>query len=70
MPCGRKMHKNCVSKSVYAQDILTGTAELTRMKERNAKNSIAEVAIHVYNQKGGLPAIAFAPMICTITLRI
>ena len=41
-------------KPVYAQDVLTGTAEITRMEVRNGKNGIVEVTIHAYNQKGEL----------------
>lgn len=41
-------------KPVYAQDVLTGNAEVTRKEERNAKNGIVEVTIHAYNQKGEL----------------
>ena len=41
-------------KPVYAQDVLTGNAEVTRKEERNAKNGIVEVTIHAYNQNGEL----------------
>lgn len=41
-------------KPVYAQDVLTGTAEITRKEVRNTKNGIVEVTIHAYNQKGEL----------------
>ena len=41
-------------KPVYAQDVLTGKAEVTRKEERNAKNGVVEVTIHAYNQKGEL----------------
>ena len=41
-------------KPVYAQDVLTGKAEVTRKEERNAKNGVIEVTIHAYNQKGEL----------------
>ena len=41
-------------KPVYAQDVLTGKAEVTHKEERNAKNGIVEVTIHAYNQKGEL----------------
>ena len=41
-------------KPVYAQDILTGKAEVTRKEERNTKNGIVEVTIHAYNRKGEL----------------
>lgn len=41
-------------KPVYAQDVLTGKAEVTRKEERNTKNGIVEVTIHAYNQKGEL----------------
>lgn len=41
-------------KPVYAQDVLTGKAEVTRKEERNGKNGIVEVTIHAYNQKGEL----------------
>ena len=41
-------------KPVYAQDVLTGKAEITRKEERNAKNGVVEITIHAYNQKGEL----------------
>ena len=38
-------------KPVYAQDVLHGDAELTRLEQRSQRNGIAEVTIHAYNQK-------------------
>ena len=41
-------------KPVYAGDVLTGRAEVTRCVRRNAKNGLVEITIHAYNQKGDL----------------
>ncbi|MCR4646100.1 MAG: MaoC family dehydratase [Oscillospiraceae bacterium] len=37
---------------VFAGDVLTGTAELTALTERNAKNGLAQLTIRVQNQNG------------------
>lgn len=37
---------------VFAGDTLTGTAEITKLTERNAKNGIVELTITVVNQEG------------------
>lgn len=41
-------------KPVFADDILTGKAEVTNLVKRNAKNGIVEITIEVYNQNGEL----------------
>ncbi len=41
-------------KPVYAGDVLTGKATITRLTKRNEKNGVAELTITVYNQKGDL----------------
>ena len=41
-------------KPVYAQDTLTGTATVTRLVKRNAKNGLVEISIEAFNQKGEL----------------
>ena len=41
-------------KPVYAEDVLTGKATITRLVKRNAKNGLVEVSIEAYNQKGEL----------------
>ena len=41
-------------KPVYADDVLTGKAEITNLVKRNDKNGIAEIAIKAYNQNGEL----------------
>ena len=41
-------------KPVYAEDILTGKATITRLEKRNAKNGLVEVTIEAYNQNGEL----------------
>ena len=38
-------------KPVYAQDVLHGDAEITRLEKRSSRNGIVEVTIHAYNQK-------------------
>ena len=44
-------------KPVFADDILTATAKITDLKERNEKNGIAEITINVYNQNNELVII-------------
>ena len=41
-------------KPVFAEDILTGKAEVTGLTLRNARNGIVEITIHAYNQHGDL----------------
>ena len=41
-------------KPVFANDILTGKATITKLVKRNAKNGLAEVSIDAYNQNGEL----------------
>ena len=41
-------------KPVYAEDVLTGTATITGLVRRNAKNGLVEVSLEAYNQKGEL----------------
>ncbi len=41
-------------KPVFADDILTGTAEITGLTVRNEKNGIVELTINVHNQHGDL----------------
>ena len=39
-------------RPVYADDILTGKATITKLVKRSEKNGLAEVTIDVYNQNG------------------
>ena len=41
-------------KPVYAEDVLQGTAEITGLERRNARNGLVEITIHAYNQNGVL----------------
>ena len=41
-------------KPVYADDILTGIAEITNLTQRNEKNGIVELTFEVFNQNGEL----------------
>ena len=41
-------------KPVFAGDTLTGIAEITNLTDRNLRNGIAELTIHVYNQNDEL----------------
>ena len=41
-------------KPVYAEDVLTGSAEITRVVKRNEKNGLVEISIAAYNQKNEL----------------
>ena len=39
-------------KPVFAEDVLTGTAVITNLEKRNARNGLAEITIEVKNQNG------------------
>ena len=39
-------------KPVYAEDVLRGRAEITRLVKRNPRNGLVEVSIEAWNQKG------------------
>lgn len=41
-------------KPVYADDVLTGRATITKLTRRSAKNGIVEITIEAYNQNGTL----------------
>lgn len=41
-------------KPVFADDVLTGKATITRLEKRNEKNGFVEVTINAYNQNGEL----------------
>lgn len=41
-------------RPVYAEDVLTGTAEVTKLVRRSARNGLVEISIEAYNQKGEL----------------
>ena len=41
-------------KPVYADDVLTGKATITKLEKRNAKNGLVEISIDAYNQNGEL----------------
>ena len=41
-------------KPVYAQDVLTGKATITRLEKRNPKNGLVEISVEAYNQNGEL----------------
>lgn len=41
-------------KPVFADDVLTGQATVTRLVKRNEKNGLVEITIEAYNQNGGL----------------
>lgn len=41
-------------KPVFAEDILTGKAVVTKMEKRNHRNGLVEITIEAYNQKGEL----------------
>ena len=41
-------------KPVYAGDVLSGTAEITRWEKRNARNGLIEITVKAYNQNGVL----------------
>ena len=39
-------------RPVYADDVLRGRAEITKLVKRNARNGLVEVTIEAYNQRG------------------
>lgn len=41
-------------KPVFADDTLSGRAEITNLKPRNQKNGLVEITVEVYNQNGEL----------------
>ena len=41
-------------KPVFAEDVLTGKATITKLFKRNAKNGLVEITIEAYNQNGDL----------------
>ena len=41
-------------KPVYAEDVLTGKATITKLLKRNEKNGLVEISIDAYNQNGEL----------------
>ena len=41
-------------KPVFADDVLTGKAEVTKLEKRNPKNGLVELTIYAYNQHGEL----------------
>lgn len=41
-------------KPVFADDVLTGKATVTKLVKRNEKNGLAEVSLDIYNQNGEL----------------
>lgn len=41
-------------KPVFAEDVLTGKAVVTKLTERNPRNGLVEITIFAYNQHGDL----------------
>ena len=41
-------------KPVFAEDVLTGKATITKLERRNRKNGLVEITIDAYNQNGEL----------------
>ena len=41
-------------KPVFAEDVLTGKATITKLQKRNRKNGLVEITIGAYNQNGEL----------------
>ncbi len=42
------------TKPVFAEDVLTGTAVVTRLEKRSSRNGLVEIFIEAYNQRGEL----------------
>lgn len=41
-------------RPVFADDVLTGKATITKLEKRNSKNGLVEISFDVYNQNGVL----------------
>ncbi|MBE5818539.1 MAG: hypothetical protein E7312_05720 [Clostridiales bacterium] len=41
-------------KPVFADDVLSSTATVTKLQKRNSKNGLVEITIEAYNQNGEL----------------
>ena len=41
-------------KPVFADDVLSSTATVTKLQKRNPKNGLVEISIEAYNQNGEL----------------
>ncbi|MBQ6816669.1 MAG: hypothetical protein IJP26_05520, partial [Clostridia bacterium] len=41
-------------KPVFSGDVLTGTATITNLVKRSAKNGLVEITVKAYNQNGEL----------------
>ena len=50
-------------KPVYAGDILSGEAEVSRVEKRSARNGLVEISIKAFNQKGDLVLTNFTEAI-------
>lgn len=55
-------------KPVFAGDVLTGKATITKLTQRNSKNGIAEVTIDAYNQNSELVLTSVTEAIVKIKL--
>ncbi|MBR2349569.1 MAG: MaoC family dehydratase N-terminal domain-containing protein [Clostridia bacterium] len=55
-------------KPVYANDVLSGRATITKLTKRNDKNGIVEVSIDAYNQQGVLVLTSITEAIVKIKL--
>lgn len=55
-------------KPVFANDVLTGRATVTKLTPRNAKNGVVEVTIEAYNQQGELVLIDVTEAVVKIKL--
>ena len=54
-------------KPVFAGDVLSSKATVTKLTKRNEKNGIAEISIEVWNQKGELVLTNVTEAIVRIT---
>ena len=50
---GKSTHIEWV-KPVYADDVLTGKATITKLLKRSPRNGLVEITIEAYNQNGEL----------------
>lgn len=55
-------------KPVFADDVLTGKATITKLTERNEKNGVVELSISAVNQRGELVLTSITEAIVKIKL--
>ena len=55
-------------KPVFAEDVLTAKATITKLTKRNERNGVVEITIQAYNQRGEMVLIDITEAIVKIKL--